>query len=182
MITALSSLIMSNLAGIGLAILCHAILNFKALWESWSMQLESRVCQWRDWHYGLSSCKAWLKQRILYQKPYTTWMKVGLQWVMLKLHSILLILQFDKDFRQSLAVRNGLRLWNIFMRMEVHFHRWLYSRVRNCYVNEYLLIFLIVGDLDVIQNDGQAMNMGSSGCMKSSSHWLEKRLMESLVF
>ena len=50
-------------------------------------------------------------------------MKVGLQGVMLKLHSILLILQFDKDFRQSLAVRNGLRLWNIFMRMEVHFHR-----------------------------------------------------------
>ena len=49
---------------------------------------------------------------ILSPKISTTWMKADLLWAILRHHNILSTLQFIRNFKQNLDVRNGLQRWN----------------------------------------------------------------------
>ena len=62
---------MTNLAEIGLLVLCHDILILKVLGGNVLTWQGSRMCRWKDWQDSLRICSISLKQRILSRKTYT---------------------------------------------------------------------------------------------------------------
>jgi hypothetical protein len=127
---------------------------------------------------GLTKClRIWSrssKNTKLIPKISIIWMKVGLQLAILKLHDVLSMLQSIKSFKQNLGVRNGSLRWNAFTPMEVQFLHQSYLKARIYHVNGYLLVFIIIGDLAVIQTDGQAMSMDCNGFVKYLNQKLKK--------
>ena len=101
---------------------------------------------------------------------------------MLKFHSISLMPPFIKDFKLSLAVRNGWQHWNAFVPSELPFLPSLYLKVKTCHINGYLLTFIKIGSLTAIQRDGRAINMDCIGFVRYLNHGLKKKQMETHDF
>lgn len=70
---------------------------------------------------------------------------------------------FDRSFKQSGVVRNGLHRLNVFALTEPSSRRLSFLRAKNCYKVGYQIVCMTVGHSHAIPKVGQAISMVGNG-------------------